>query len=72
MHQNGLEQRIKHINCIDKIHISIVKTKKYVFYVYIIKDKAYDAMADFVYRNFKLNQMIVVEGKIRTDKIVKS
>lgn len=36
----------------------------------IIKAKAYDAMADFVYSNFKLNQMIVVEGKIRTDGIV--
>ena len=32
IHQNGLEQRIKYINCIDKIHISIVKTRKYVFY----------------------------------------
>ena len=27
-------------------------------------------MADLVYRSFKLNQMIVVEGKIRTDGIV--
>ena len=27
-------------------------------------------MADFAYKNIKLNQLIVIEGKIRTDGIV--
>ena len=36
----------------------------------IIRVEAYDSMADFSYRNIKLNQLIVIEGKIKTDGIV--
>ena len=36
----------------------------------IIKTTAYDAMADLVYRKYKINQTIIIEGKIRTDGVV--
>lgn len=36
----------------------------------IIKAIAYDAMADLVYRKYKINQTIIIEGKIRTDGVV--
>ena len=36
----------------------------------IIRIKAYDYMADYVYRKYKANPVITVEGKIRGDGMV--
>ena len=36
----------------------------------IIRVKAYDEKADYIYRKLKVWQTIVIEGKIRTDGIV--
>ena len=34
------------------------------------KVKAYNARADYIYRNYKMNQFIVIKGKIRNDGMI--
>ena len=36
----------------------------------IIRVKAYDEKADYVYRNLKIGQIIIIEGKIRDDGVI--
>ena len=36
----------------------------------IVRVKAYNFRADYVYRNYKINQFIVIKGKIRGDGTV--
>ena len=33
----------------------------------IVKIKAYNSKADYAYRNYKKNQIVVIKGKIRSD-----
>lgn len=33
----------------------------------VIKVKAYNEKADFVYRKFKIGRIVIIKGKIRTD-----
>ena len=35
------------------------------------KVKAYNARADYIYRNYKMNKFIVIKGKIRNDGSIK-
>ena len=36
----------------------------------IVRVKAYNFRADYIYRNYKINQIIVIKGKIRNDGTV--
>lgn len=36
----------------------------------IVRIKAYNARADYVYRNYKMNQIIIIKGKIRSDGMI--
>ena len=36
----------------------------------IIRVKAYNARADYTYRNYKMNQIIIIKGKIRSDGMI--
>ena len=36
----------------------------------IVRVKAYNARADYIYRNYKMNQFIVIKGKIRNDGMI--
>lgn len=33
----------------------------------IVRVKAYNFRADYVYRNYKINQIVIIKGKIRGD-----
>ena len=33
----------------------------------IVRVKAYNSMADYIYRNYKINQIVIIKGKIRGD-----
>ena len=33
----------------------------------IVRVKAYNSMADYIYRSYKVNQIVVIKGKIRGD-----
>lgn len=56
---------------LSKKHISIVEIEFEIERKQIIKLYAYDEMADFVYRNLKKDDYILIEGKIR-DKFVET
>ena len=36
----------------------------------IVRIKAYNARADYVYRNYTMNQIIIIKGKIRSDGMI--
>lgn len=36
----------------------------------IVKVRAYNEKADYIYKNFKINQSVIIEGKIRDNGII--
>ena len=37
----------------------------------IVRVKSYNSMADYIYRSYKVNQIVVIKGKIRNDGSIK-
>ena len=52
-----------------KSKTSIAKTKVELLNKSIIEIYGYDEIADYMYRNIEKNNVIAVEGKMRSDKV---